>query len=130
MAMRYINYLKEKAPFPTSAKQEKPVLTEEDEQFLNRITSQDDSDPLKGLPVAGESTPRDAQIALMNGAQNIPLPETPQEEHPEITPESAGQEKPTEPESKKESKSRKAWTWVRRDSRDGRRKVCTSPLQS
>ena len=83
MAMEYINYIKAKTHISTSKKAETPVLSEEDEQFLNHITSDAKAPPLPArprvldLPVAGEARGNDAQIALMNGAQNIPLPDTP-----------------------------------------------------
>ena len=85
MAMEYINYIKAKTHISTSKKAETPVLSEEDEQFLNHITSDAKAPPLPArprvldLPVAGEARGNDAQIALMNGAQNIPLPDTPNE---------------------------------------------------
>ncbi|RVX68166.1 hypothetical protein B0A52_08674 [Exophiala mesophila] len=104
--MEYIKYLKAKAVVATSTKADKPVLSEEDEQFLNRITSQDNPPPLEI---------RDAQIALMDGAQNIPLPETPDETVTEPV-------FPPEPSSPKEKTSpiKKSWSWLRRDSREAR----------
>jgi len=71
------------------------------------------------LQVAGETQGKDAQLALMDGAQNVPLPETPDE---------AAKELVAEPESghskgKKAEASRKPYTWsfLRRDSRDVKR---------
>lgn len=104
--MEYIKYLKAKAVVATSTKADKPVLSEEDEQFLNRITSQDNPPPLEV---------RDAQIALMDGAQNIPLPETPDETATEPTfPPNASSSKG------KTNTAQKTWSWLRRDSRDAR----------
>lgn len=71
--MEYINHIKSKARSSKSPpKSQTPVLTDEDEAFLDRVVSgqsQDDS----STPTVG----RDAQLALMDGAQDIPLPESP-----------------------------------------------------
>ena len=117
MAMEYINYIKAKTHISTSKKAETPVLSEEDEQFLNQITSDVKAPPLPArprvldLPVAGETKGNDAQIALMNGAQNIPLPDTPDE----VTEEPPMLEDSTT--SAKDGKKKSTWSWLRRDSR-------------
>jgi hypothetical protein len=126
--MEYINYVKNKAHIGTLRKSEAPVLSEEDEQFLNRVTSHDEQPPplparprVQDLPVAGETKGNDAQLALMDGAQNIALPETPDEVMSE--PE-AMQDPVTGSERSAEKKSaKKQWSWLRRDSRDTKRKV-------
>ena len=105
--MEYINYIKSKARIGTATKSEKPILSEEDEQFLSQITSQDHPAPLPPVEHGG-----DAQLALLNGAQNIELPpETPNEltEEPETAPEFP---------PKEQSDKKKTWSWLRRDSRD------------
>lgn len=121
--------MKSKARIGTSKKSETPVLSEEDEQFLNHITSHDEHPPplparprVQDLPVAGETQGNDAQLALMDGAQNIALPETPDE----IMSEPEAMQDPTagSGRSADESASRKTWSWLRRDSRDHKRKVC------
>lgn len=127
--MEYINYVKSKAHIGTSKKSENPVLTEEDEHFLNRITSHDEQPPplparpqVQDLPVAGETQGNDAQLALLDDAQNIALPETPMEGTTEPEPMQdpiAGSEKGAEKISAKNT-----WSWLRRDSRDHKRKVC------
>ncbi|KIW97459.1 uncharacterized protein Z519_01043 [Cladophialophora bantiana CBS 173.52] len=118
MAMEYINYIKAKAHLVTSRKSEMPVLSEEDEKFLDRITSQENPPPLPARP--GVLTQgKDAQIALMDGAQNIPLPpETPNElsEEPAMIQQDengATQGAPPKPKT--------TWSWLRRDSRDVKR---------
>ncbi|OJJ44314.1 hypothetical protein ASPZODRAFT_135124 [Penicilliopsis zonata CBS 506.65] len=82
--MQYINRIASKrrsshANVPT------PVLTAEDEAFLQQLTSQSQpgatAEPATQDPEV--TTPRvgkDAQIALMDGAQDIPLPASPAEE--------------------------------------------------
>ncbi|OAP63391.1 hypothetical protein AYL99_02618 [Fonsecaea erecta] len=118
MAMEYINYIKAKAHLATARKSDTPVLSEEDEEFLDRIVSQENPPPLPVRPGA-LAVGKDAQIALMDGAQNIPLPpETPNElsEEPSII---QGDTKgPTEDAP---SRSRATWSWLRRDSRDAKR---------
>jgi hypothetical protein len=130
MAMDYINYIKAKTHISTSKKAEAPVLSEEDEQFLNHITSDVKAPALPArprvldLPVAGEARGNDAQIALMDGAQNIPLPDTPNEvsEEPPMLEDSATAAK----DGKKKKKL--TWSWLRRDSRDANRKATAAGL--
>ncbi|KAF7512827.1 hypothetical protein GJ744_011930 [Endocarpon pusillum] len=133
--MEYFNYVKSKAHIGTAKKSENPVLTEEDEHFLNRITSHDEQPPplparpqVQDLPVAGETQGNDAQLALLDGAQNIALPETPKEGTTEPEPMRdpiAGSEKGAEKKSAK-----KTWSWLRRDSRDYKRKNQTDAAES
>lgn len=113
--MEYVNYIKSKTRLGTITKSEKPVLSDEDEKFLSNIASQDNPTPLP--PDHGG----DAQIALMNGAQNVALPpETPTEltEDP-IT--------MTDPVSEQKSK-KNTWSWLRRDSRDTKRQTTAEGL--
>ena len=122
-------------PTPTLFRSEQPVLDEEDEAFLHRITSEDDPPPLPARPGSSSETVitegsaqkvKDAQIALMDGADKIPLPETPAQEdqgkdlvvEPEeqetAVTEDKGKEKATDgPKTNK-------WSWLRRDSRTKR----------
>ncbi|KZF19693.1 hypothetical protein L228DRAFT_38892 [Xylona heveae TC161] len=80
---------------------EGPVLNEEDEQFLRNATDESRPPPLPESPavitegkVTGEEpVGKDPQIALMNGAQDIPLPETPDEQTEESTDTEAGKGK-------------------------------------
>lgn len=81
MALQYITNVASKAS-PWSSK---PVLTDEDEAFLQRVTSNPgDSSNSNTTPAAeGEGINplgRDAQTALMDGAQDIPLPMSPSED--------------------------------------------------
>ena len=156
--MNYFTLKKAKHSQETAEKSETPVLTEEDEAFFQKITSNDDPPPLparpQDLPITGESSTnnaqmvlfrdpeeseeeppplperpptrdikgKDAQIALMNGAQEIPLPEVPD------TPEDVlvGLEGPTTKKGKekeKTSKRQNKWSFLRRDSRDSKRKA-------
>jgi hypothetical protein len=130
MAMQYINYIKAKTHISTATKSETPVLSEEDENFLNRIVGEENPPALPPRPeqlVASENVApaiKDAQVALMDGAQMIPLPETPQEvtEEPSMI----------EPGSSKvpERKSWRTWSWLRRDSRDHARETTATDLDS
>jgi hypothetical protein len=116
MAMEYINYIKAKAHVSRAHKSETPVLSEEDEAFLNHITSDENPPPLPArphitdLPVAGDTQGNDAQVALLDGAQNIALPATPDEtsEEKSWTPEASSKQSPSK---------RSTWSWLRRDSR-------------
>lgn len=124
---------------PEQAEIEEPVLNDEDEAFLHRIATEGTPPPLPerppslpprlhDLPVAGESQGNNAQIALMDGAQNIPLPsapETPASEPPEAIEheeKSEGEEKAAKGKHK-EGKKPFRWSFLRRDSRDSKRKA-------
>ena len=116
--MDYINYIKAKASIVASKKSDKPVLSEEDEKFLNKITSQDNPTPLPPVDHGG-----DAQVALMNGAQNVALPpETPSEltEDPVEMSESTDQPAP----------KKNTWSWLRRDSRDANKESTADGLHN
>lgn len=108
--MEYVNYIKAKTHLSWASKSDKPVLSDEDEQFLSKITTAGQPPPLPLAPDHGG----DAQIALLNGAQNVALPpETPGELVDE--PKELTQPNEQQPETKK-----KTWNWLRRDSRDAR----------
>jgi hypothetical protein len=136
MAMDYINYIKAKTHISTSKKAEAPVLSEEDEQFLNHITSDAKAPALPArprvldLPVAGEARGNDAQIALMDGAQNIPLPDTPNEvsEEPPMMEGSATALEDSATAAKDGKKKKSTWSWLRRDSRHAKRKATAAGL--
>ncbi|MCJ1465593.1 hypothetical protein MMC07_004212 [Pseudocyphellaria aurata] len=125
--MEYFTFRKAKPHPDHREKSEALVLSEEDEAFLHRIASEGTPPPLperpQDLSVAGESSANNAQIALMNGAQNIPLPDVPDTPDgimasAEDQEDGKGQEKQTV----KHSKSPFKWSFLRRDSRDGKRK--------
>ncbi|MCJ1250979.1 hypothetical protein MMC30_008209 [Trapelia coarctata] len=137
--MEYFNYYKSKYHIDHADKSSAPVLTDEDEAFLQRIASEGTPPPLpsrprpQSLPEAGSTSGNDAQIVLMHGAQDIPLPDvpdTPDEISREIGFEGEdsgkGKGKETEKETPKEKdhdgKGRKVWSFLRRDSRDAKRK--------
>ncbi|KAL2433574.1 hypothetical protein ABEF95_006298 [Exophiala dermatitidis] len=131
MAMEYINYIKAKAHIATSRKSETPVLSEEDEQFLDRIVSQENPPPLPARTYLDAQPPpqgKDAQVALMDGAQNIPLPPTPPDEafmpmaeEPDLmVPNDQGNPEAIETAGAKSGRSRATWSWLRRDSRDAK----------
>lgn len=139
MAMEYFNYIKAKAHLSTAEKSEAPVLSDEDEQFLHKITSDENPPPLPARPdvtqlrEAGETRGNDAQLVLTDEAQNTPLPETPDE----IAKEAAQEKENEEPKAEgivddkdigkgkeKEKKSKRPqWSWMRRDSRDRKQKA-------
>lgn len=114
--MEYINYLKAKAHIGTANKSDKPVLSEEDEKFLNKITKQDNPAPLPIVDHGG-----DAQTALMDGAQNIALP-------PETPNELSEESEPAALPAHETPSKKKTWSWLRRDSRDSKRQSTAEGL--
>lgn len=70
---------KSKAPAQTA---QSPVLTDEDEKFLERLTSEEAAPPLPDRPVTlfdngSKPVGKCAQTALMDGADKIALPQSP-----------------------------------------------------
>lgn len=118
MALQYITDVAAKAN-PWSSK---PVLTEEDEAFLQRVTSNPDNggdDVLPSSDVVTTPLGRDAQLALMDGAQDIPLPMSPSEEIDRELPEqTANPRKDNEKEGKSSAapaKKKKPWRiWMKK----------------
>lgn len=125
--MEYFNINKFRKPHDHLEKSEAPVLSEEDEAFLHRIASEGTPPPLperpQDLPVAGETVGNNAQIALFNGAQNIPLPDVPDTPDEITSTEDDIREKGKEKEKEKVKHQRPfKWSFLRRDSRDNKRK--------
>ncbi|KAI4089526.1 MAG: hypothetical protein LQ344_005352 [Seirophora lacunosa] len=113
---------------------EGPVLSAEDEAFLHRIATEGTPPPLperpppvpsrpQDLPVAGESEANQGQLVLLEDAREVPLPSAPDTPAEEVATaiegEAAGKQKEG---SKKPFK----WSFLRRDSRDGKRKAQTA----
>ncbi|SLM38103.1 hypothetical protein LPUS_08229 [Lasallia pustulata] len=125
--MEYFTHRKAKKPLDTAEKDEKPVLTDEDEAFLQRIAAEGPPPPLperpQNLAVAGETRGNNAQIALMAGAQNIPLPDVP-DTPDDVIPEVEEPEEESVKGKEKDAKGKRAfrWSFLRRDSRDSNRK--------
>jgi hypothetical protein len=120
MAMQYVNYIKAKAHTLEFSKSQAPVLTDEDEAFLTRVTT---SAPGTDIPVP-ETQERDAQIALMDGAQNIALPESP-DEFPKRLPdnETAAKSNPKPEEKMVKATKGRPWNWIKGVSGDKKSKV-------
>ncbi|KAL9009341.1 MAG: hypothetical protein Q9173_005621 [Seirophora scorigena] len=107
------------------------VLSAEDEAFLHRIATEGTPPPLperppplpsrpQDLPVAGESEANQGQLVLLEDAREVPLPSAPDTPAEEVATaiegEAAGKQKEG---TKKPFK----WSFLRRDSRDGKRKA-------
>ena len=119
--------------------EEVPVLTEEDEAFLHRIATEGTPPELperpgpplptrlQDLQETGNTVGNNAQIALMNGAQDIPIPDIP--DSPEGVPFSVEND-PTEKSVAHEGTKKSRWSWLRRDSRDAKRQKTATDLMS
>ncbi|KAL9631387.1 MAG: hypothetical protein Q9164_005925 [Protoblastenia rupestris] len=139
--MDYLKSKRGKSPTLSTRNVDSPVLTKEDEEFLHRVATEGVPPPLperprqqppqpQNLPESGNPEGNNAQIALLDGAQRVPLPEAP--ETPEGSPTIAGAGYLHQGEGKeKVNESKKSrWNWVRRDSRDAKRKATASGLMS
>ncbi|WEW54984.1 hypothetical protein PRK78_000411 [Emydomyces testavorans] len=105
MALRYFKSVKSKIPFTKApAKPHNPVLSDEDEVFLSQVAN---SPEKTRVDHAGN-----AQIALMDGAQNIPLPTSPREEDG-LDRELALEGSKSRTESKPAEEPKKTrWSWI------------------
>ena len=82
---------------------------------------------MEDLSESGHIRGSDAQIARLDGAQNIPLPETPDEPTPELE---AIQDPNDESDGGGKAKpGKRTWNWFRRDSRDLKQKVNQASYQ-
>ena len=117
-----------------------PLLSEEDEAFLQRIAEEGTPPPLPerrpplperslDLPVVGEVEENNMQLVLVDDPIEIddpeetPLPEAP--DTPRDAPPAFEGEKSSKEEEKdkvKSGKKRAKWSFLRRDSRDSKRK--------
>ena len=127
-------FTSKRARSKSPAQVETPVLSEEDEAFLARIETEGTPPELperpapplpmrpQDLPLVGETEGNNAQIALIDGSQNIPLPDVP--DTPDDVPTTAEPHEISQGNAKgkqKEGKKSK-WSFLRRDSRDVKRK--------
>ncbi|KAL8945066.1 MAG: hypothetical protein Q9216_000050 [Gyalolechia sp. 2 TL-2023] len=114
-----------------------PILTDEDEAFLHRIATEGTPPPLperppplptrpQDLPVVGESEGNEGQLILLKDAQNVPLPSAPETPAEEIATAIEGEASEKSKETRKEHKKPFKWSFMRRDSRDGKRKAQTA----
>ena len=106
-----------------------PVLSEEDEAFLHRIATEGTPPPLperphpQELPVVGEADGNNAQLVLFEEAKDVPLPSVPDTPAGEIA-SAVESDVPDKTKGKqKESKRPFKWSFLRRDSRDSKRKA-------
>lgn len=82
MAMQYFSQIKHRRRSSQIMKPPNPVLTDEDEAFLQRVTSQPDQEPISPRQAdvqATRSPDEDSQHRLNEEAQDIPLPASPEE---------------------------------------------------
>ena len=134
--LSYFSHKRTKTPPPPTHDDNtpaQPVLNDDDEAFFQRIASADDEPPAlpprpQSLSEAGSTTGNDAQIALMNGAQNIPLPSVPDTPDGVLVgiegeaPESSEKGKEKATDGSTTSSMLKKWSFLRRDSRDSKKK--------
>ena len=133
--MEYFTSKRARSKSPVPPKQvETPILSEEDEAFLARIETEGTPPELperpapplptrpQDLPLVGETEGNNAQIALMDGSQNIPLPNVP--DTPDDVPTTAEAHEINQGNAKGKQKDGKKskWSFLRRDSRDVKRK--------
>lgn len=122
-----------KTPEPEDV--EGPVLSEEDEAFLHRIATEGTPPPLperppllptrpQDLPVAGEPTENQGQLVLLKDSQEVPLPSAPDTPAEEVAPAIESETSDSKSKEKhKEGKKPLRWSFMRRDSRDSKRKA-------
>lgn len=108
----YLRSKRAKSP-ATSTPVDEPILTSEDETFLKSLTSEGAaSTPAQDLPEAGDPTENQAQLVPLNNRDENLLPDQ----------VSRGTSEKLHQESNKGEKPRSKWSWMRRDSRDTKKK--------
>ena len=119
-----------KSPAPV----ETPILNEEDEAFLARIETEGTPPELperprpplptrpQDFPQVGETEGNNAQVALYDGSQNIPLPDVPDTPDDVLTTAEPDDINQSESKGKQKEGKKFRWSFLRRDSRDVKRK--------
>ena len=134
--MEYFNLKRagSKSPAPP-AQVETPVLNEEDEAFLARIETEGTPPELpprpaqpspsypQDLPQVGETEGNNAQIALWDGSQNIPIPDVPDTPDEVLTTAEPDELEQGNAKGKQKEVKKSKWSFLRRDSRDVKRKT-------
>ena len=113
---------------------ETPILSEEDEAFLARIETEGTPPELPERPrptlptrpqdlhQVGETEGNNAQVALMDGSQNIPLPDVPDTPDDVLTTAEPDEINQSKSKGKQKEGKKSRWSFLRRDSRDVKRK--------
>lgn len=138
--MEYFSYKKAKKHLEKAPKSKEPVLNDEDEAFLYRITSQVEGTPPplperpQDLSIAGDSINNHQQLVLADSeeAWGVPLPDVP--DTPEgvmagIEGEDLTQGKGKGKEKAVDSKKNR-WSFLHRDGKEGKRKAAADDLHS
>lgn len=134
--MEYLTHRrpKSKSPIRASGEVEAPVLNEEDEAFLARIESEGTPPALperhaprlpqrpQDLPEVGDTTGNNAQLALLDSSQNIPLPDAPDTPEDVLTTTKPDDIDQGKDKGKQKEIKKSKWSFLRRDSRDTKRK--------
>ena len=134
----YFSSKKAKKHPEKATKTEEPVLNDDDEAFLQRITSQVEGTPPplperpQDLHEAGDSQGNDMQLVISEAARDIPIPDvpdTPEGIMPGVSSEQSVQDKGKGKEKAKDNKKDR-WSFLRRSSKDNKRKAAGDDLHS
>ena len=132
--MEYFSSKRARSKSPAPPVIEDPILNEEDEAFLARIETEGTPPELperprpslptrpQDLPQVGETERNNAQVALMDGSQNIPLPDVPDTPDDVLTTAEPDVIDQSESKGKQKEAKKSRWSFLRRDSRDVKRK--------
>ena len=132
--MEYFSSKRARSKSPAPPVVEDPILNEEDEAFLARIETEGTPPELperprpslptrpQDLPQVGETERNNAQVALMDGSQNIPLPDVPDTPDDVLTTAEPDVIDQSESKGKQKEAKKSRWSFLRRDSRDVKRK--------
>ena len=122
-----------KSPAPPT-QVETPILNEEDEAFLARIETEGTPPELperpapplparpQDLPRVGETEGNNAQVALMDGSQNVPLLDVPDKPDDVLTTAEPNEINQGDGKGNQKEGKKSKWSFLRRDSRDVNRK--------
>ena len=112
-----------------------PVLNDDDEEFLRKITTQVEGTPPPlperplDLMIAGETEGNNAQLVLANEARAIPLPDVPDTPKDEAASPKEAPISPTSPKSPSKS-SKRRWSLLQFGSKIRDRKAAATGLDS
>ena len=115
-----------------------PLLTDDDEEFLSKITAQIEGTPPPlpqrpfDLPIAGETEGNNAQLILFDEARRVPLPDIPDTPYDEVKSSKEPQVplSPITPISPSAESKRKRWSFMQFGSKGRDRKATATGLDS
>ena len=113
-----------------------PLFTNDDEEFLRKITSQIEGSPPPlperplNLAIAGDTEGNDAQLVLYDEARQVPLPDIPDTPQDEVTSPKGEPSTATSPTTPSKESKKRRWSFLQLGGKGRDRKAAATSLES